>query len=119
MSTVRRSHFEVRSARQLVSNFFHGCVAQGKSALDLPKQAGSENGPWHLNDEEILFMDEVRLFFTKDFHGSTLDQVTCVRLPAVHKALKTIIQIWDHNLADVTMMCKACDQLLSGENLIQ
>ena len=107
------------SARQLVSNLFHGCVAQGKSALDLPKQAGAEHGPWHLNDEEILLMDEVDVFFTKDFYGSTLDQVTCVPLTAVHKALNTIIQIWDHNLADVTMICKACDQLLSDENLIQ
>ena len=83
----------------------------GNSALDPPMYSGAENGPWPLIGEEILLMDEVDVFFTKDFGGSTLDQVKRIPVPAVHTALNKIVQIWDDNLEDGTMINRAYNEV--------
>ena len=55
-------------ARQLVSDLFHGRLSPSDGAMDRHGDTGSDNGPWPLNHEEILLMDEVDVFFTTFTH---------------------------------------------------
>ena len=105
-------------ARQLVSDLFHERTSPSDGAMDRHGGTGSDNGPWPLNHEEILLMDEVDVFFTTNYYGNTLNQVKRVPLPAVEQALNLVVQIWDDNLEDVTMIHRAYDKLCKDEDLM-